>query len=66
MRRASRQRGGLQRLGLSAAKRLPTSTKDAPPIPDLLSSATRGCRRRIGGWGDAPVTKLKRNQVERM
>jgi hypothetical protein len=35
VRRAPRQRGGLNRLGLVAAKRLPTSTKDAPLIPDL-------------------------------
>ena len=41
-RRDLRQRRGLKRLGLVAAKRLPTSTKDAAPIPDLLSSATRG------------------------
>ena len=51
-RRAPRQRGGLNRLGLVAAKRLPTSTKDAPLIPDL-EAQPRGVRSlalRIGSW----------------
>ena len=68
VRRRVRQRGGLKRLGLSAARRLLISTPDAAPIPDLLSSATRGrgASRYESGVGDTLVTRPSRlNQGDR-
>ena len=73
VRRAPRQRGGLNRLGLVAAKRLPTSTKDAPLIPDLEAqsrgvvggeSGVGGCYGYICNTGETvPSSSLTRTRT---